>query len=134
MGDPPSKFTIERIDNNGNYCPGNCRWASRKEQANNKENSHIETYNEESLTISQWSEKTGMSKSVIINRLNRGWTFEKTITTPVKPFHKKIEYKGKIQTVKEWSKELGFPDYIIRNRLNCCKWSVEKTFETPYNG
>lgn len=72
--------TLDRIDFKGNYCKDNCRWATIKEQANNKENNVIITYNDVSLTLSQWADKLGWSYSTLANRYKRNWDVERLLT------------------------------------------------------
>ncbi len=73
MGPKPSNgYTIERIDNNGNYTPENCIWATQKEQGRNQRtNVHI-TYNNITLTVSEWSEKLGIKAATIYARVRKG--------------------------------------------------------------
>lgn len=79
---PKYECTIERLDVNGNYEPSNCCWKTIKEQYNNKRNNHIIILNNESHTIMEWSEKTGIDYNVLWTRINRyGWPIEKTLTT-----------------------------------------------------
>jgi hypothetical protein len=83
MGPAPSpSHEIDRIDGAGDYEPGNCRWVTRTEQMNNVRTNKIITYKGVSLTQAQWSAKTGLGQNVIGRRLKRGWTVDKTLTTP----------------------------------------------------
>lgn len=77
-------LTIDRKDTNGEYSPDNCRWITMKKQQNNKRNNHFLTWNGETKTITEWSEATGIKKTTIKERLNLGWSVDKTLTTPVR--------------------------------------------------
>ncbi len=76
-----TEYTIDRIDVNGNYCPDNCRLVSFLEQANNKRDNRLEIYNGETHTIAEWARIKGIRYKTFCNRLYRGWSFEKIMTT-----------------------------------------------------
>jgi hypothetical protein len=85
MGPRPSAdHSIERRENNGNYEPSNCYWATREEQGANKRNNVLLTLGNETLNLAQWSRRVRVGEGCLRKRMKRGWPDERVLTTPLK--------------------------------------------------
>lgn len=84
MGPRPSKtHSIDRMDNGKGYYKENCRWATKEEQGNNRSTCRMVALNGVSLTVSQWSKKTGIPRNIIYLRLDAGWGIDRALLTLV---------------------------------------------------
>lgn len=82
MGPCPCKMQIDRIDNDGDYGPENCRWATCRQNSRNTSRTRLITALGRTQALAAWSDETGLSRSVIAKRLNEGWPHDVAVTLP----------------------------------------------------
>lgn len=90
MGDQPPGLMIDRLDNDGDYCPENCAWHGIKEQLANRHNTVRLTFDGKTLTLLEWSRRTGLTAKRIYDRIRRGFSVERALTFP---FQKHASHK-----------------------------------------
>lgn len=130
MGTCPENYSLDRINNEGNYGPSNCRWVTQQIQCSNRgEFNKIFTFNNETHTLKEWSKILNIKYTTLYLRIYRSnLSFEEAIKDD--PFNKLILYKGEKKTLKEWCILLNLPYQVIVDRRHQ-KWSIEKCFEQP---
>lgn len=82
LGDRPPGFTLDRINNDGDYAPGNLRWASPKEQARHRRSNTYITVDGVSRTIAEWADVSGLTANVICARRRMGWPDHLAVRLP----------------------------------------------------
>lgn len=127
---PGPEYTIDRINNNGNYEPGNVRWATRAQQLRNRSDNRLITANGRTMCLQDWANETGLNESTIHRRLTLGWAPENAVN-PKKftgrcvgspGFKRRIKGQrisvGDLSlTLKEWSSRNGIPLGTITARI-----------------
>lgn len=120
------KFTLDRIDVNGDYSPDNCRWIDNKSQQNNKRNNRVFEYKGKKKTVAQWAEECGLGYKAMQKRLNH-WSVEDAIETkPLKREDRSGRATKKSRRVLQLSK-----DGIVLNRFESVSEAARSVNRAP---
>lgn len=117
---PDPKYTIDRINNSGDYEPGNVRWVTREHQNQNKRTNRYITHNSETLTISAWARRRHISRNVLRWRLKHNWSVKEAIETPI----------GGKTTIAALAKKHNKKRQTVERRLQL-GWSIQDALEKP---
>lgn len=113
MGARPSrKHQLERVDNEKGYSPENCRWATSQEQALNRRRVQRITYRDETLSLSGWAKRVGMSPLTLSKRMANGMSFEAAIARDPG-----LTIDGQTQSRAQWARDYGLPENTLLARI-----------------
>jgi hypothetical protein len=133
LGECPTGMSLDRIDNSKGYEPGNLRWATGEEQANNTRHNVWIEYKGERKTVTQWARFLLIHVNTLRRRLYvENLSVEDAFNIPLWGGRAGalISYKDDTKTLAQWARELGVKSATLRMRL-IRGWSVEQAFTTP---
>lgn len=133
MGERPPGMTIERIETNGNYEPGNCRWATPKEQARNQRTNHIIEIKGVRKTVSEWTEIYGLNPKTVWSRIHYGFPEDERLFIPASSISRRnlimITSNGDTRSIEQWSSLTGLDRGTILSRIRR-GWTPERAVGT----
>lgn len=125
---PTPEHTLDRIDVNASYEPNNVRWATRKQQARNKQNTILVEFDGALTPLIDLAERHNVPYSRVVARYRKGWSVSDAIFTP--PRKRTLTYHGETKPLSVWARKIGVRPELIAARLRA-GWSVERALTTP---
>lgn len=128
------KFQLDRIDNNGDYSPDNCRWIPQKKNLLNKRTNYYITYQGKKQTITEWAAELGINIHTLTKRVQM-WGVDKAFNTPVNEAYKRevhkheITFRGETNSLKGWADKIGISHVSLAKRIK--RWGLERALTEP---
>ena len=116
-------LTIERLDNEKDYCPDNCTWILSSEQAKNRTNARLLEHDGVVHSLTEWSKITGLSVDLISSRLKSDWSVGEALDLEERDDFRYLTYNGVRRSLKEWSELTGIINSKIITRIQS-GWSI----------
>lgn len=131
MGLRPGKgFSVERLDVDGPYAPGNCIWATAQVQANNRRNTTKYTYKGQTKSLAEWAREYKLNPTTLSDRLaSREDCIAEALEFNAIKQGKLLTYNGKVMSVAGWAEEMGFSRRGLAKRLETM--TLEQAFNLP---
>ena len=104
MGHPPAGMSLGRINNDGHYEPGNCRWETQEQQNENTSRNRFITWRGRTQTVKAWAQELNIAPPRISERLRRGWSVDRALTTPCPTGYELGRAKHLAEARRQWAK------------------------------
>lgn len=132
MGECPPRHTLDRIESNKDYEPGNCRWVTHAAQMRNTSRTRMYTIGDKTQCLSDWATEAGLSFNCLYKRLEKGMSIEEATTLGVRRQGRRYLTSGdKTLSPAEWERETGIPADTILSRIDRHGWTEHKAVTTP---
>ena len=128
---PTAQHSLDRIDNNEHYKPGNCRWATKIEQTNNTRQNRWITFDGRTMTLTRWAREVGLDDVTIYHRIKHGWHLERALTESSHP--PQVTAFGKTLTLSGWAQVMGISKNTLWHRLRHGRAPEEALTDAPYS-